>query len=337
MGIPFFGIGAMRAGTTWLSGLLHGYPDCSVTPIKELHFFDTRYGVHSQASSYLDKARKLSQQASKLQERVKALFAKAGENGHLREDDEHDDSNDEDDEDLERDVLETGNYTCWTDEVRRRFHEQARIEARIRRLEALQDFFSIRDLESYVDYMTRNSCGTAAFGEITPSYALLPSRAFAEMDGALPGARYIFIMRDPVDRLWSQVRYAAQRSKYPEKKPNRLFRKALQYPEFVGRSGYQRTITELERVIPPARILYLFFETLVSPETGPAEIRRIESVLGLQRRETEPERFITPTNASREDELIPKNEVAAVQLLVPEYKFVSERFGIPSGWRRPDF
>ena len=324
----------MRAGTTWLSGLLHGYPDCSVTPIKELHFFDTRYGVHSQASSYLDKARKLSQQATKIQERVKALFAKAGENGHLREDEEEDDSGDED---VERDVLETGSYPCWTDEVRRRFHEQARIEARVKRLQALQDFFSIRDLESYVDYLTRNSRGAAAFGEITPSYALLPSRAFAEMDVALPGARYIFIMRDPVDRLWSQVRYAAQRAKYAERKPNRLFRKALQYPEFVGRSGYQRTITELERVIPPERILYLFFETLVAPETGPVEVRRIETALGLQPRETEPDRFETPANASREDELTPTNEVAAQQLFIPEYKFVNERFGIPSGWRRPDF
>ena len=333
MGIPFFGIGAMRAGTTWLADLLRSYPDCAVTPIKELHFFDTRYGVHSAESSYLDKSRNLSQQTSAIQECLKSIFAESRANGHGGP---AEGPGGFGDRDPECEAWEGGTYVCWTDDVRRRFHEQSKVTPHIKRLKNMCEFFSIRDLNSYVRYVTRHSRGAAAFGEITPSYALLPAQAYAEMDRVLPGAKFIFVMRDPVDRLWSQVRYAIQRSTQPKRKPNRLFQSATQYPGFFQRSGYRNTITELERVIPAERILYLFFETLVSPESGPSQIRKIEAALGLQFRRTNPRRFQEQMNSSRKDGINFANEQLALDLLAPDYKYISERFGLPPGWRRPD-
>lgn len=331
MGIPFYGIGAMRSGTTWLSALLRSYPDCAVTPVKELHFFDTRYGVHDISTSYLNQARILSEQGEKIQEYLQDKLARMEKTGHRRVANERSGSGGEA---IALDILGPGSYTCWTDEVRRRFHEASRIGLRIKRLKASCDFFSIRDLDSYVDYVTRNGRDAAAFGEITPSYALLPSEAFVEMDSALPGARYIFIMRDPVDRLWSQVCYWYQASEKLKKNPDVVFQRALQFPAYVQRSEYRRTIAQLESVIPADRILYLFFESLVSPESGPAEIRRIESFLGLQPRESTGERFERRVNASStEKKLSARNEEPALELFAPEYEYVRERFGPRPGWR----
>ncbi|TAL51616.1 MAG: sulfotransferase [Chitinophagaceae bacterium] len=46
--LPFiFGIGSQRAGSTFVSHLLNAIPNAYVHPLKELHYFDTKYGVRS--------------------------------------------------------------------------------------------------------------------------------------------------------------------------------------------------------------------------------------------------------------------------------------------------
>ena len=39
-GPDFLGIGAQRAGTTWMHRFLRGHPDLWLSPIKELHYFN---------------------------------------------------------------------------------------------------------------------------------------------------------------------------------------------------------------------------------------------------------------------------------------------------------
>jgi len=211
----------------------------------------------------------------------------------------------------------------------------------------LVDYFSIHDGDSYVSYLKRNAGQANAFGEISPAYALLPAAAFAEMDELLPGARFIFIMRDPIDRLWSSVRFRADRARRPRhlkadrakgrrRPPNDLnadFRDILSRPTAIALSNYQHTIRELESVIPKERILYLFMETMTSRDTGPAEIRRIEAALGLEPAEIGPDILSDAVNASSAATLSPENLAAAMDVFAPVYAFIEQRFGKPLQWR----
>jgi len=45
-----------------------------------------------------------------------------------------------------------------------------------------------------------------ARGEITPSYAILPPERIALIHRELPGIRLLYILRNPVERAWSQAR-----------------------------------------------------------------------------------------------------------------------------------
>jgi len=323
---PFFGIGAMRAGTTLLTTLLESYPDCGMMPIKELHFFDVRHGKYPGVQLYRSMAKRLAALSQNIVDRVGValdeLRAEAKEERAV-------------DYDLNG-LTAKRNFIPWTDEIRGRFFALAKLDRDLREIADIVDFFSIRDFRSYVDYLRRNSVGAAAFGEITPAYGLLPATAFMEMDSLFPNVCFIFIMRDPVDRLWSHVRYKADRAELKGRKPgdiNTDFRDTLQQPDIIGRSSYQDTIKELEKAIPTQRILYLFYETLTSPETGPAEIRRIEAALGLKHREANPGFFSKPINASSPAKLTPENEAVAMQLFSPVYAFVEKRFGQQPGWR----
>jgi hypothetical protein len=325
-GVPFFGVGAMRAGTTWLSEVLESYPDCKMTPFKEIHFFDVRYGKYGGAKHYRSKAKRLETLGRVAATRMIAeLDAMADEKsgGHQTK------ANEVKPE-------PTGAADAWADETRTRFFEGSRVETSLARLGEIADYFSMRDVESYVSYLRRHATGAAAFGEITPAYSLLPAAGFAEMDKALPGARFIFIMRDPVERLWSHARYFAGKAttrRGREVDPNEVFEKALQRPGAMGRSSYHRTVSELERAIPVDRILYLFYETVTSPKTGPDEMRRIENALGLNHVETDGAIFAKPVNASPPAKLDPRHEEAAIELFRPVYSFVEKRFGRQPRWR----
>ena len=319
----------MRAGTSWLSELLGTHPDCGMPPYKELHFFDVRYGKYSGAEYYRAKANGLAQFGRSAARRIEAALDKM-------------DTEEENATALESDTDELPPGVAskpWTDEISEQFFAEAQLEKSLARIAKVVDAFFMRDVASYVEYLRRYAAGATAFGEITPAYSLLPAAAFAEMDAAFPSARFIFIMRDPVDRLWSQVRFRNDvrrgRKLRISVDPNDDFRRALQRWDAVGRSSYQHTIEELESVVSVDRIHYLFYESMTSPETGPAEVRRIEAALGLRPIEIDQNFFSKPVHAAPPATLDAENEATAIQRFAPVYAFVEERFGRQRGWRVP--
>lgn len=338
--IPFFGIGAMRGGTSWLWDLLKRYPDCRVSRLKELHFFDSRYGVTSGYKVLRGKADKLLKNASKVHDAVSSLRdeLRATARANIAIDSAAASLTGSDEDDEEDDYAAEPNGQIYqSDGFRREQFERLNISRMVRGLSDSIEYFSIQDLATYVAFLRRDTAGAAAFGEITPSYALLPAAAFAEIDSALPGARFIFILRDPVDRLWSHVRYIKTRGRkkrrIDEPELNDAFRRALTRPNYVARSSYSRTINTLESIIPQERTLYLFYEKMVSFDTGPAEIRRVENFLNLQPRDPS-DLFHESKNAAPALDLSSDNRRAALDLLRPEYKFVAQRFGVQENWQQ---
>lgn len=333
--IPFFGIGAMRGGTSWLWDLLKRYPDCRVCQIKEMHFFDCRYGLNSGHKVVRGKTEKLVRNATAVHEAVgkmrDQLYETSSANPGLDPA-----AGGLDDED-EQELAVPDAPVFQGDDFRRRLFRRLQVGRSVRKISEILEYLSIQDMDSYAAFLRKDAEGAAAFGEITPSYALLPAAAFAEIDGAFPGARFIFILRDPVDRLWSHVRYIGTRGRRKRSRGaselNDLFRRALAARNFIARSCYSETIKTLEGTIPQDRILYLFYETMVSPDTGPAEIRRIETFLNLQ--PLDPADLLHESkNAANPRHLDPDNRSAAFDLLRPEYEFVAQRFGVQEKWRR---
>lgn len=323
----------MRAGTTWLTELLRSYRDCAIPPkpFKELHYFDIRYGQYSGEWHYRSKAERLRFLTRMIAERVAIALGDPTKEATPV-------ARGTADELAGAEAEDRASTVPWTDEVRNTFFRRAGFDRELRELAETIRYFSIRDRDSYVQYLGRFSVGVRAFGEISPTYGLLPAAAFAEMDSLFPESRYIFIMRDPVQRLWSQMRFMAEKfeERHGKKRNlNRHFRHVLKRENAIGMSSYQNTIRVLESVIPRDRILYLFYEKMISPETGPAEIRRIESALGLAPARIDPGRFAINVNSSPPTRMNPENEAAAVDLLAPVYRFMRRRFEVPESWHSP--
>lgn len=91
-------------------------------------------------------------------------------------------------------------------------------------------------------------------GEITPAYAMLPSKTIAEVKALSPDARVFFVARDPVSRAWSAVRHRVRRN-IDELDATALARLAVR-DKVIARSNYAATLARWGDAFPVKVLLY---------------------------------------------------------------------------------
>lgn len=207
----FLGIGAQKAGTTWLYRMLARHPDLWLPPVKELHYFNRlqlRSGRHpDEGPTNLDRAR--AETISRTIEWVKK--------GKLPEREKR--------EKIE--CLTLIGIAALTDEWYRAIFRFAPQEARC--------------------------------GEITPEYALLRNDEVDHILKLRPDAKFIFVMRDPIERTWSALRM--QELKGPLTDAQRLRRTSR--PGFLAYSDYMATIARYRSRIGNDNLLLLYYDDII--------------------------------------------------------------------------
>ncbi len=118
-------------------------------------------------------------------------------------------------------------------------------------------------------------------GEITPDYSTLSRERVGEIKRHLPDAKIILLIRNPIDRAWSGLRYSWQRHWDERLSPSdvdKLMRAAL-HPERLLRGNYPLTLTNWEAHYPGTQRLYVFYDDVAaSPST---ELARVAGFLGV--------------------------------------------------------
>lgn len=167
--------------------------------------------------------------------------------------------------------------------------------------------------------------------DITPAYSAIGAQGFAHMrDVCLRAGRHpkiLFVMRDPVDRFWSQIRHLEQIN--PENRATERWQEALESPALRARADYAGIIAALDKVFPPGDLLCLFYETLFSGDA----LARLCAFIGLPARVGETALRLNETTLQRE---MPDAAWAAFHAaLAPQYAFCRERFGeeLPGEWQ----
>lgn len=171
--------------------------------------------------------------------------------------------------------------------------------------------------------------------DATPGYMRVGRATFAEMAAFHPNPRFIFVMRDPVDRFWSGVhhrlRHVLAEGRADRATVEAYADAALGDDRNADRqfSDYARTIAELEAAVPPERILYLFYETLFTQEAAD----RIAAFLGIRRYEPPVETRVNE-GVAKVGPLDAGRLARARAVFEPTYRLVAERFGdaAPGGW-----
>ncbi len=171
-----------------------------------------------------------------------------------------------------------------------------------------------------------------AFGEISPSYCILSAEQFYYVRKFMQPyrTRALFIMRDPVARIWSQCKMEALKGSNRGQKldPVAAFEAQFNEPMIMRRSNYKSTIENLDRAFDDNERHYAFFEELFQPES----LKAICSFLEIDMIDFD----ITdnPNLGERLEKPEPEAWARVREAYGFIYDFVEERMGyLPEKWR----
>lgn len=206
-----------------------------------------------------------------------------------------------------------------------------------RRSQLLKRLLFATDSEAYFDYFDYLSIrdqSEVLTGDITPSYSLLDRKAFRSIRKELTSRGFtikvVFLMRDPVERIWSALRMNHRKTREKsnqfsadqfEEALTKFYQKDLTY----RKTEYKRIILNLESVFKPPELHFDFYERLFTPEA----YQRFSDFVGFKLKTPDFENFV---NASpKNSELSNKLSRAIAQHYSQTYQFIEERFsGIAS-------
>jgi hypothetical protein len=189
------------------------------------------------------------------------------------------------------------------------------------------------DTAGYLDYLNGGRSEEKLIGDVTPAYSLLSAERFGAMAALAPVTRFVYVMRDPVARLWSHLRMnASRRARVPEDIPARVNRMFWRYgrgrfPGMRQRGDYRATLERLNRALDPSRLLVLFYEELFRQEA----IDRLCVFLGIA---PMPAPIAERAHVGPDIHMTAEQRRYAQSWLAPQYTYVQDRFGrVPDAWR----
>jgi len=132
-------------------------------------------------------------------------------------------------------------------------------------------------------------------------------------------------LRDPVERVWSQLRMLRSQNRFPELCGYREEETALallhHHPRFAAKTQYHRTLDAIERVFAPNQLHIDFYERLFTSDAH----QRLETFLEL---DLPPADFSTRVNSSpKQFDICPKLQQTVAHAYRDVYAAMVERFG----------
>lgn len=171
-------------------------------------------------------------------------------------------------------------------------------------------------------------------GEISPSYALLDTPAIAEMDRILSEPRYLLSLRNPADRLMSEISYRRNTlgldSDLDASDTEAMIARRLEVASYLD---YVGPVTRYDSVVAAERLKIFFYEDLFDRERQQGLLDEITAHLGVSSRSGSTEKRVNASKKLKKDD-VDRGEI--VRALEDQYRFAETRFGdaLPAAWRR---
>lgn len=206
------------------------------------------------------------------------------------------------------------------------------------RFQDLEEWVSLlrdpsEDTSRYLDFLKRGmSTDTKLVADFTPAYSLLPASRLGKMAHMAKDVRFVYLMRDPLSRLWSNVRMVAGRETTnpcdAEKLAEKLLLEAISGSETSSsnRSDYIGALRRLNAAVPRGNLCVMFYEDLMT-ETG---LEKLGSFLGIGAIDANFDHII---HKSVEMRIPTELRILARGYLAPQYEYVSRTFAsLPEAW-----
>jgi hypothetical protein len=215
-------------------------------------------------------------------------------------------------------------------------------ERSLRELVDARDYFElmrkrIDDRLGYSRFMLDGKGTKTLVGDITPAYALLPAKVMREMAAMTERTRLVYLVREPVERLWSHIRMAVEHEKVApgdfgaraqELLSEQLTGQLDPKRPLVEYSDYAATITRLHEVAPREKVLVMCYEHLLTRQ----DVRQLCKFLGIRHVEADLGKTV---NEGVPADLPEELRAEARRHLRPQYEFAAKYFkSLPDAWQK---
>mgnify|MGYP001791944877 CR=1 FL=1 len=287
--VLLYGVGATKAGTSWLYRTLADRPDCALSAVKEAHYWDT-FDVPTCDNQVAVFARQRREFLAAMEE-----------------------------------ALAAG-----------REHKLSNMTRRFQDMSALIGVHSgdRSDHSAYLSYLRdRARPGTRLIADICPSYGLLDAEHYREMAALSERSRFVYLVREPVARLWSAVRMQAERRQQPGEdvgeKANMILARILSQgsdAHITMRGDYASAVTRMRGALPAETLHVAYMEELLT-DAGYADLC---AFLELPPAPAPIERKV---HQGARVEMRADLRQAAYEMLRPHYAFAEAEIGpLPAAW-----
>lgn len=223
----FLGVGAMKAGTTWIYDALHRHPGIHFCREKEIHYF---YARHINANILSDRAR----------------------------------------------MRRARTYLAFDPEVSARPVLQKRVRWTANWLDGPVD-------DTWFNNLFLHKGDAQWMAEFSNLHALLPEAAWADLHARTEKLRVIYTLREPMDRLWSHVRFHLKMQNATEKLTewslDELENHIRTGGDYLDHSDYAGAVARMQAALPAECLRVDFFDRIPADPLG--FIADIERFLGL--------------------------------------------------------
>jgi hypothetical protein len=160
--------------------------------------------------------------------------------------------------------------------------------------------------------------GNAVTGDITPLYCALPDAGVEHVKRLAPNARLIYMVRDPVERGASAVRYATRTGRSPHD--------IVRTKRFFVRGDYRTNITRWEKHFDSTQILYIPFGDV---KRRPMEVlRAVEKHIGVSAFDGYKDVSVAVNITRGADAPLPADvQAKLVEMFGEQRAYLEERFG----------
>ena len=303
-GPDFIGIGGHKCASSWLWNVLSQEKSVWVPPRKELHYFDrsSKYPSPSHLSE------------SKLIKRIIGLDAANIRWKGI----------------LVKDFGITALHYDW--KFHRKCLDNMRWYGRY--------YFNNYSHDWYSSLFEHNGDNIKACGEITPSYSLLSVNDLDQISQLYPDIKIIFIMRNPVDRAWSNVKHsiANKQGRNNNKTINKYSSdieiiKFIESPDVEARGNYLEILERIESVFRADQVFLDFYDNVV--EEPKVLLNRLSQFLALDDNAFEHIDLQSKFYMSEQRNIPTSISVYLAQKYLMDIELMAQKFPFPCDiWRR---
>ncbi len=121
--------------------------------------------------------------------------------------------------------------------------------------------------------------GNKKKGEITPSYSILTIEDIKHIKGLFPDLKLIFLLRDPIERAWSQLRFLIKTGRFSSSISIEEIKSFIDSDFQTSRGDYLGILSRWQSVFLPSQFFIAYYDEVV--ESPKALLSRLFNFLSL--------------------------------------------------------